>query len=188
MIKLGFKIISTVFSLLIIGYISYAYILPKLNSARNDSDSEYYTVERVVDGDTFKLTTGERVRLIGIDTPEKFESKKLDKDSKNSGKDKKTIQNLGRLSSEYVKEFVEGKKIKMIKEPNYQDKDVNGRLLRYVYLQDGTFVNAKIIKDGYAQVFESFPFSKKDEFRMYQKDARENKRGLWAEINGVKQF
>ncbi|CAN5593761.1 hypothetical protein BH10BAC5_BH10BAC5_07350 [soil metagenome] len=188
MIKLGFKIISTVFSLLIIGYISYIYVLPKLDSVRGDSDSEYFTVERIVDGDTFKLTTGERVRLLGIDTPEKFDSKKLDYDSKNSGKDKKTIQNLGKLSTEYVKSFLEGKKVKMIKEPNYQDKDQYGRLLRYVYLQDGTFVNAKILKDGYGQVFESFPFSKIDEFRKIQKEARENKKGLWAEINGLKQF
>ena len=188
MIKLGFKIISTVFSLLIIGYISYTYILPKLNSARSDSDNEYFTVERVVDGDTFKMSNGDRVRLLGIDTPEKYDSKKLDNDSRSTGKDKKTIQTLGKLASDYVKGFVEGKKVKLVKEPNYQDKDQYGRLLRYVYLQDGTFVNARIIKDGYGQVYESFPISKLDEFRKLQKEARDNKRGLWAEINGVKQF
>jgi len=187
MIKFAFKTISTLITLAIIGYIAYKYVSPKLESVGKEEASDLLVVERVVDGDTFKMANGERVRLLGIDTPEKFQSEKLEKDVKKSGKDKKAIQTLGKLSSEYVKNFVEGKKVKLVKEPG-TDKDKYGRSLRYVYLEDGTFVNAKILQDGYANVYEYAPISKLDEFRKYVKDARENKRGLWGEVKGLKQM
>ncbi len=160
----------------------------KVNNVRQGSETEFITVKRVVDGDTFVLSTGEKVRLLGIDTPEKYESKKLDRDVTSSGKDKKTIKKLGQLASEYVKNLVEGKKVRLEKEQNYDDKDKYGRLLRYIYLEDGTCVNAKIISDGYGQVYESFPISKTAEFRKLQREARENKRGLWGDIEGLEQF
>ena len=68
------------------------------------------------------------------------------------------------------------------------DKDRYGRLLRYVYLEDGTFVNAKLIQDGYANVYDKFPISKLDEFRQYYREARENRRGLWGDVDGLKSF
>ena len=54
----------------------------------------------------------------------------------------------------------------------------------YVYLEDGTFVKAKIIKNGYGEVYEKYPISKTKEFRRYKKEARENKTGLWRDIAG----
>jgi len=72
--------------------------------------AETYTVERVVDGDTLKLTNGERVRLIGIDTPEVHPSKKLQRDAKRSGKDIETITAMGRKASKFVKDLVEGQR------------------------------------------------------------------------------
>ena len=66
-------------------------------------------MERAVDGDTLKLENGERVRLIGIDTPEMHESAKLYRDSKKSGQDVKTIQALGRKAYYFTRDLVEGK-------------------------------------------------------------------------------
>ena len=129
-----------------------------------------------------------KVRLLGIDTPEKYESKKLDKDAEVSGQDKKTIKKLGKLASDYVRGFVEGKSVRIERDPKNDDKDKYGRLLRYVYLEDGTCVNAKIIKDGYAQVYEKFEITKLDEFRKLQKEARENNRGLWGPVDGLDQL
>jgi micrococcal nuclease len=54
-----------------------------------------------------------------------------------------------------------------------------GRLLAYVYLLDGTFLNAEIIKQGYGSAYTRFPFKYKEEFRRYEREARENRRGLW---------
>ena len=194
MIKLPFKILSGIFSIIIIfGGLLYLYFSPEKNQTltslqKENENREAAFVKRVVDGDTFLLSNGERVRLLGIDTPEKFESKKLDKDAEISGMDKKIIQKLGQLASDYVKNFVEGKKVYLEREPNYEDKDKYNRLLRWIYLEDGTFVNGKIVRDGYAQVYEKFPVSKLEELRKYQREARENNRGLWGNVEGLQQF
>ncbi|MFA5403962.1 MAG: thermonuclease family protein [Ignavibacteria bacterium] len=189
MFKLTRKILSTIASLIIIiGAVVYYYINSSTDTKQVDNTKEIIIVKRVVDGDTFELSSGEKVRLLGIDTPEKYESKKLEKDVEAKGQDKKTIKKLGKLASDYVKNFVEGKKVILEKEPNYEDKDRYGRLLRWVYLEDGTFVNGKIVKDGYAQVYEKFPVSKLDELRKYQKEAKDNNRGLWGPVDGLEQF
>jgi micrococcal nuclease len=190
MIKSVIKFALTLVILIAIGVFFYYYIYPKIQerSETLPGDKEYIIVARVVDGDTFKLANGERVRLLGIDTPEKYQSNKLDRDAKTSGQDKKTIKRLGELSSEFVRNFVEGKRVYLVKEPNYEDRDKYGRLLRYVYLEDGTFVNGKIISEGYAQVYEKFSISKLDELRKLQREARENSRGLWGDIEGLKQL
>jgi len=149
---------------------------------------EIHIVKRVIDGDTFELDNGERVRLLGIDTPEKYQSKKLDKDAELSGQDKETIKKLGQLSTEYAKKLAEGKKVTLERDEESNDRDKYGRLLRYIYLEDGTFVNGKLVKDGYAQVYDKFPLTKLDELRQYQREARENRKGLWGDVEGLKQF
>jgi micrococcal nuclease len=190
MFKLTGKILSTLTSLIILlGGVIYYYFNQSSNLyTSGDISREYVIVKRVVDGDTFLLSNGDRVRLLGIDTPEKYESKKLDKDVETTHQDKKTIKKLGQLASDYVKNFVEGKRVYLEREPNYEDKDRYGRLLRWIYLEDGTFVNGKIVKDGYAQVYEKFPVSKLEELRKYQKEAREKNRGLWGPVDGLEQF
>src|SRR5512133_2107372 len=95
------------------------------------------TVTRVVDGDTFVLDNGDKVRLLGIDTPEKWESAKLDRDAERTRHDKKLIQALGQRASEFAKKLVEGKKVRLESDPANSDRDKYGRLLRYVYLEDG---------------------------------------------------
>lgn len=190
MIKSVFKFVMTIVILIFIGVFFYFFIYPKIQNDTkvSDENKEYLIVSRVVDGDTFKMSNGEKVRLLGIDTPEKYESKKLDKDAEIKGQDKKTVKKLGELASKYVQNLAEGKKVYLVKEPNYDDRDKYGRLLRWVYLEDGTFINGKIVQDGYAQVYEKFPVSKLDELRKYQREARENNRGLWGDVEGLKQF
>jgi endonuclease YncB( thermonuclease family) len=53
-------------------------------------------------------------------------------------------------------------------------------------MEDGTFVNAKILEDGYANVFYSKQISKMDEFKRLERNARENKKGLWGEVEGLR--
>ena len=151
-----------------------------LSASKNtDQDSgTYYSVERVVDGDTLKLTSGDRIRLIGIDTPEVHYSNKLLRDSKKSGTDIKDIQQLGKQASDFTKKLVGRKKVWL--EFDVERKDKYGRLLAYVYLEDGTFVNAEIMKEGYGQVMTIPPNVKyADYFAKLQKEAREGAKGLW---------
>jgi micrococcal nuclease len=152
--------------------------------ALSGSQDKIYTVKRVVGGDTILLTNGERVRLIGVDTPEVNESKKLCRDAERTGRDIETIKELGKKASEFTKSLVDRKEVRL----GYDQanayighKDKYGGVLAYVYLKDGTFLNAEIIRQGYGFAYTRFPFQYMEEFRRYEREARENERGLWGE-------
>jgi micrococcal nuclease len=135
-------------------------------------------VKRVVDGDTIQIESGERVRLIGIDTPEMHESNKLYRDAQRTKQDISTIQKLGLRAYAFTKNLVEAKRVSL--EFDVEKRDKYGRLLAYVYLKDGTFVNAEIVKQGYASLMTIPPNVKyADLFLKLYQEARNNKRGLW---------
>lgn len=142
------------------------------------ADYSNILVTRAVDGDTLVLENKERVRLIGIDTPEMHESNKLYRDSQRSGQDIATIKALGKRAYEFTKKLVEGKRVSL--EFDVERHDKYDRILAYVFLKDGTFVNAEIVKQGYASLMTYPPNVKyADEFLKLYREARENKRGLW---------
>lgn len=145
--------------------------------AHNYSD---ILVTRVIDGDTIQLESGERVRLIGIDTPEMHESDKLHRDSQRTGQDVSAIKAMGKKSYEFTRALLEGKRVSL--ELDVEKYDRYDRLLAYVYLKDGTFVNAEIVKQGYASLM-TFPPNVKyaDLFLKLSQEARQNNRGLWGD-------
>jgi len=188
LIKLTFKTVSTVAVLVLLAYFGWKYIIPKLEQ-KNTKDNRSYLVKKVFDGDTFEIEIGgrsEKVRMLGIDTPEKWSSDKFDRDAERTGKDKETIKKLGTLSSEFTTRLIGGKKVILEPDAKGDDKDKYGRLLRYVYLEDGTFVNLKIVEEGYANAYRKFNVSKQSEFIEAETEAREKKRGLWGDIDGLK--
>ncbi|MFH1995850.1 MAG: thermonuclease family protein [Candidatus Omnitrophota bacterium] len=137
-------------------------------------------VTRVVDGDTILLSNGERVRLIGIDTPEVHHSRKLQRDAERSKTDIETIQALGARSKEFTERLCLNRIVTL--EFDAEKHDRYDRLLAYVYRDDGTFVNAKIVQEGFAKIMTIPPNVRHAAlFRDLQEDARRNRRGLWAE-------
>jgi len=144
---------------------------------------EYFHITKVIDGDTFEIETGEKVRLLGIDTPEKWESNKLNKDSERTGKDKETIKQLGKLASDYSESILLNTKVLLLPDSTNSDTDRYGRLLRYAYLEDGTFFNLEIIQEGYAYAYTKYPIIYQNLFLTAQSDARLQKRGLWGNVN-----
>jgi micrococcal nuclease len=126
-------------------------------------------VERVVDGDTIVVRLdgrSERVRYIGIDTPETHHPDK-------------PVQRFGPEATEANRRLVEGRTVLL--ELDVEPRDKYGRLLAYVYLEDGTFVNASLVEDGYARLMTIPPNLKHtDLFRRLLREAREAERGLWA--------
>lgn len=135
-------------------------------------------VKRVVDGDTIQLENGEKVRLIGIDTPEMHESEKLFRDSRKANKDVREIKELGERAYQFTRKLLEGKRVRL--ELDVEKRDKYSRLLAYVFLKDGTFANAEIVKQGYASLLTIPPNVKSaDLFRELYRQARENRRGLW---------
>jgi micrococcal nuclease len=127
----------------------------------------YKKVSHVIDGDTFKLSDGTIIRLIGVDTPET--------------QDRRTdVQWFGREAKKKLREWVEGKAVCLLPDRDETNNiDKYGRLLRYVWKTDGFFVNAELIKQGYGFAYTRYPFQYMEKFRMYEKQARLGNLGLW---------
>lgn len=144
----------------------------------NNYDYSNILVTRVVDGDTLKLENGKYLRLLGIDTPEMHESAKLHRDAQRSGQSVEAIKQSGRQSYEFTKQLVEKKRVRL--EFDKERYDRYNRVLAYVYLPDGIFLNAIIVEEGYASLMTYPPNVKyADLFLKLYQQARENKRGLW---------
>lgn len=128
--------------------------------------SDLILVTKIIDGDTLMVKINDKetaVRLIGIDTPE-------------SG------QCFGKEATNRAKELMENKKVKLEADETQDDKDKYGRLLRYIYLEDGTFINKKLIEDGVAKEYTyKIAYKFQTEFKSDQKAAEEKKVGLWAD-------
>ncbi|HYH55038.1 MAG TPA: thermonuclease family protein [Anseongella sp.] len=131
-----------------------------------ESASDLYYVEEVTDGDTFVLKDGEKVRLIGIDAPETPQSYK------------QRNFHYGIEARDYLEELIESRRVKL--EFDREKRDRYGRLLAYVWLESGLFINAHLIREGYARVV-TFPPNVKyhDELIRFEDEARKAKRGLW---------
>ena len=131
---------------------------------------EYYRVKKVVDGDTFWIDDGSvkgvKIRLIGVDAPE----------SRNTGT--KEAAYFGSQSSAYLTNLIDGKKVRLEYDIGHYDR--YGRTLAYVYLEDGTFINADLVKNGYATVMTVPPNVRyADTFLKLERKARNQRRGMW---------
>jgi micrococcal nuclease len=104
------------------------------------SNETFYLVKWVDDGDTIVLSDGRRVRYIGINAPEV--------EHFSSGKQVRTGEPFGRQAKDYNKELVYLKKVRL--EFDHEKHDRYGRTLAYVFLEDNTFVNDKIVLEGFA--------------------------------------
>lgn len=143
----------------------------KTSSKTSSAIAGEYEVLSVTDGDTFEINyngngTKTKVRLIGVDTPESVHP------------DSKKNNEYGKQASNYTKSLLEGKTVKL--EFDVSPTDKYGRLLAYVYLENGEMLNEKLLKKGYAQV-ATYPPNVKyvEKFEALQKEARENKIGFW---------
>ena len=124
---------------------------------------------RVIDGDTILLTGGERVRLIGVDTPEIANPHRPEK---------KFGEEFAKEASAFTERLAEGKPVRL--EFGREREDVYGRTLAYVYLEDGTLLNAALIRQGFGTAYTRYPFRFEEEFIRLEKEARQNGRGMWA--------
>lgn len=133
-----------------------------------NTEKNTYKVVRVIDGDTIEIETGETVRYIGIDTPEK--------DSEIT-----KAECFNKESTNFNKSLVLGKEVSLKKDKGNTDK--YGRLLRYVYVGD-TFVNKELVEKGYA-LAKSYPPNTSENSTLFsaQDYAKENNLGLWGECN-----
>ncbi|AGA58322.1 micrococcal nuclease-like nuclease [Thermobacillus composti KWC4] len=132
--------------------------------------AEEAVVERVVDGDTFVIREGSRVRLIGVNTPEITGSAEF----------------YGEEAAAYTKRMLTGKTVWMFKDVSETDR--YGRLLRFVFIPgDALMFNERLVREGYANAATYPPdVSLADRFREAEREARSEGAGLWGGDGGGK--
>ncbi len=141
--------------------------------------SDISRVRHVSDGDTLVLENGEKVRLIGVDTPEMDNLKRNQQNARKNKIDEKLVLLFASKAKDYMRQAIEGKTVRL--EYDWQRLDKYGRTLAYVYRQeDNLFLNADIIQQGYGFSYNYFPYRYSDLFKGYEAAARKNNKGLWA--------
>jgi len=141
---------------------------PAANPPSAAQASNLDLVTRVVDGDTLVLRYVGKVRLIGIDTPETVDPRK-------------PVQRFGKEASAFTRRLVGGQQVRV--EYDWNRRDRYERTLAYIYLLDGTFVNAEIIRQGYGFAYLEYPFKFSREFAEIEREARRDKKGLWSDAS-----
>ncbi len=130
-----------------------------------------YNIDHYIDGDTVAVNmngTVEEVRFIGVDTPE-------------THRPNTPVQCYGPQAADFTKAQISRfGKVRLQADPLDTNRDVYGRLLRYVYLPDGTLLDEKLIQQGYGFAYLDFPFTKKAQFAADGQAAQSQKIGLWA--------
>lgn len=133
--------------------------------------SQGYKVTDVVDGDTIKISMNEEIetlRLIGMDTPETVDPRK-------------PVQCFGKEASSKGKELLLGKTVTIEADSTQDTRDKYGRLLVYVYRDDGLFYNKYMIEQGYAHEYTyEAAYKHQKEFKAAEQSAKTNQKGLWS--------
>jgi micrococcal nuclease len=164
---------SHIFSTFLISVFLFVYEIEPNVLSPTDFGIKEGTVVNVVDGDTIDVFTEnkiQRVRLLGVNTPETVDKRK-------------GVECYGMEASNFLKETLKGKIVDLKIDDSQGEKDKYQRLLRYVYLDDSN-INLKIIEEGYG--FEATygkPYQFQKEFRQAQTNARDKNNGLWSEEN-----
>jgi len=144
--------------------------------------AEKYRLIRVVDGDTIIIDyngSHEKIRLIGIDTPEASNNPKTRRDAERSNVDVDSIIEQGKKATAFVEQILLDEEYVLV-EFDVQKRDRYKRLLAYIYLQDGRMLNEIIVRSGYASLMTIPPNVKyKDRFLKAYRAARDEKLGFW---------
>ncbi|MCC7197104.1 thermonuclease family protein [Candidatus Peregrinibacteria bacterium] len=135
------------------------------------SDAPQYKVTRVVDGDTIVVNINgqdEKIRLIGVNTPESVDQRR-------------PVECFGLEASNYTKSLLENQNVILESDPTQGNTDKYGRLLRYIFLPDGTNINLHLIQSGYAHEYTyNKPYKYQNQFKLAQTQAEASQKGLWS--------
>jgi micrococcal nuclease len=133
---------------------------------------QMFKVISIIDGDTIDVMIRgrvERIRLLAIDTPKTKDPRK-------------PVQCFGAEATVKLKSLIDSKFVKLVDDRTQGNRDKYKRLLRYVY--DGTlFVNAEMVKQGYAFSYKEYPTKYLEQFNALEKQARDKNLGLWGSCN-----
>lgn len=129
-------------------------------------------VVRIIDGDTIEVKINgvpEKIRLIGINTPETVDPRKK-------------VECFGKEASRFVTDTLTGVSVTLVADASQGERDRYGRLLRYVYLSDSSLLNKTIIAEGYGYEYTyNVPYRYMNEFKDAERTAQKLEKGLWKE-------
>ncbi len=167
--------ISRITSLLI--GLSFVFILAAC--AEEPATALQGTVTWIYDGDTLKIEPHGKVRLIGIDTPEREDSKR-DQYLVKRGVPATKQRQIYLAAKQFNISQVKGQKVSLTLGDTPLDR--HGRLLAYVHLADGRLLNRVLIEQGLAAVYRRFDFTMKEDFLTAEAQARRTGVGMWAVV------
>lgn len=141
------------------------------NAIMAQTENDFYQVVSVTDGDTIKVIIDnktETVRVANINTPESVDPRR-------------PVECMGEEASQKMLEIVSDKKVKLETDQTQKDKDRYGRLIRFVFLEDGTDVGLKLIQLGFAQSspYGDTPHKYLENYKTAHDEAQKNQVGLW---------
>ncbi|HXK38330.1 MAG TPA: thermonuclease family protein [Candidatus Paceibacterota bacterium] len=147
----------------------------KLNTTSQNSNSTntatIYTILRIIDGDT--ITVGingieTKIRLIGVNAPESVDPRR-------------PLQCYGKEAAAHLSALLEQRKVTLVFDDSQDRYDKYGRLLAYVYRDDGLLINSTMIRDGYAYEYTYItPYVERQNFKQAERDASKALLGLWS--------
>lgn len=164
---------SIIFLSLLVPVISLAYSyyqqISELKKQAVSGESEkriYYPVTEIIDGDTIVIEDEgkkEQIRLLGINTPEIGNQPEC----------------YGLEAKQKMENLLTNQKVFLLADFKNTNRDIYGRLLRYVYLEDNTQINGLLVKEGYARVYDHFSLAYFNYFKKLELKAKTEKKGLW---------
>ncbi|MGC9519987.1 MAG: thermonuclease family protein [Desulfuromonadaceae bacterium] len=133
----------------------------------------------IYDGDTIRVDGLGDVRLLGIDAPEKKGGYR-DRDFLRLGADSPaTLRRSGRDTLHCLIRTLKGQHVRLEPDQEQPLRDKYGRLLAYVWLEDGSMLNRTLLREGRVRVYRYFDFDRKEEFLRLEREAIRAGRGLW---------
>ena len=149
------------------------------NAAFEEEAENVFAVDRVIDGDTIRLANRRKVRLLGVKAPELHDVGRIAEEASRYRVDMKLIRKRGEQAYKFLNDSIGKGKVRLAYD--WVKRDDEGLTLAYVYLEDGSLLNAAVLSKGLAYFDDRYPFQHQGDFEVLEEDARQKGLGVWAE-------
>lgn len=147
----------------------------------DETDSIFFAVDRVLDGDTIRLADGRKVHLLGVDAPELHHIDKMAREASRYRIAVGAVRQRGEKAFKFLNDKIGKGKVRLAFD--WVKRDDEGSLLAYVYLEDGTLLNALMLSKGFGCFDGRYPFQHQEDFRVLEDEAKSKGIGIWARGN-----
>jgi micrococcal nuclease len=163
------------------------FVLAAFNVVGQQNSQPKAQVVEVVDGDTVDVNLDNRketIRILGIDTPE-VHGQNIPGEYflENTSENRRCLRNIGQKASQYAKQKMSNREVRVVQDPKSDTRGSYGRLLAYIEYNQ-TDLGKKLLEKGYARVYNS-SFTRIEEYRELETQSREAGIGIWNESCGV---